>query len=187
MAQYGSKPNTFGYIPKSEQISHLTVTEQLIEKCDAPQLVTLSAGAKLSSSVGGSHVVMSLSTAGGDAAATLPPAIPGLSVKVVCDTSLADGEAVTSTTTSSSQELSLGCDGSDTMQGSVVALGTTIGTDADLTQKYGCTGLKKTVAHEDKLCKHMTDVAELTCVKSGVWSCVAFGFWQLVGGTSVED
>jgi hypothetical protein len=68
----------FGYLPKSENVSHLTVTKTVVEKLDAPNVIEIVDGAEYNQTIGGAHLRYTVQASSVPATVTLPQAAVGM-------------------------------------------------------------------------------------------------------------
>lgn len=173
-ARFADKPSAFGYIPKSEQVSHLTVTKQLVEKCDLPDIKLLKNGDKLPSSIGGSVLMCPLSTGvAAQTTVTLPKATPGLSFRCIPGTAPASASA---DTLGQEAKFKLECASGDKLTGTLMLPedGTQGGECVTVSDK---TSIELTCASGASILSCMPSEAEFLCVQEGVFRVKAWGVW----------
>ena len=170
--------STFGYIPKSDQVAHLTVTKSVKEKYDAPDTLELKGTMSLDEYVGGKTLIFYLSTGTIDpTVVTLPLAVPGLAFSVIISQKLTVDDSATPNTVSS-DKLTLNCLGNNTMWGIVLDTSTQPSDNAPV---EGKTTIELPVGGSagEPFAKIMPSFVEFSCVEYGVWRVKAYGLWVI--------
>ena len=160
-----TKPSVFGLVPKSSNVSFLTVRRNFTEKCDAPVKNVLGATSKLTSSGSGSLFYQGLSPSSTSTEATLPPAVPGLSYTFTPTSALANSADVVP----GGVAMTLKCDGGDKFVGAVLDSQNGV----SLVQSNGTL----TCSLSGGIASNMHVKMDCECVEHGYWRVMGVGAW----------